>query len=69
MDTTLNEFYSYGYDEIDGVYHLMVYDLERNPHEVLTTKSKKLSDYLIKHFDDMAISDETELFDESVKII
>lgn len=58
-----NEFFSYAIQEDNEGYFVIMYDLNREAHEICFTKNKKLAEYLEKHFDNLAMDEEKELFD------
>jgi len=62
-----NEFYSYAVDKENGDYEVIVYDLDLNGYEVVKTKSKKLAEYIMNIFDDLAIDEEQDLFNEIIE--
>lgn len=57
-----NEFFSYAIQEDNGGYYVIMYDLDRNEHEICFTKNKKLAEHLEKHFDNLAIDEERKIF-------
>ena len=58
-----NEFFSYAIQEDNGGFYVMMYDLDKNPHEICFTKNKKIAEHLEKHFDNLAMDEEKELFE------
>ena len=62
-----NEFYSYSIDEENGNYIITVFDLDQNGYEVVKTKSEKLAEYIMNIFDDLAIDEEQDLFNEIIE--
>ena len=57
-----NVFYSYAVSEDNEGFYVVCYDKQRNAHDVAFTHSRKIADYLCKHFDDLAMDEEKELF-------
>ena len=54
----VNEFYSYSVDKENGNYIITVSDLDQYGYEVVITKSKKVAEYIMNIFDDLAIDEE-----------
>ncbi len=68
----INEFYSYSVNEdsdsIWGKYsRVSQYDLDQNGYEIARTKSKKVAEYIINIFDNLAIDEEQDLFNDIIK--
>lgn len=63
MPEDKNIFFSYGVSEDNGGFYVVMYNLDRRPHDVCFTKSKKVADYLEKHFDNLAMDEEKDLFE------
>ena len=62
-----NEFYSYALETTDEGYSIIVNDLDNNSYEVISTESKKVAKYILNIFDDLAIDEEQNLFDEVIE--
>lgn len=62
-----NEFYSYALETTDEGYSIIVNDLDNNSYEVISTESKKVAEYILNIFDDLAIDEEQNLFDEIIE--
>jgi len=63
----VNEFYSYSVDKENGNYIITVSDLDQYGYEVVITKSKKVAEYIMNIFDDLAIDEEQDLFDDFIE--
>ena len=63
----VNEFYSYALETTDEGYSIIVNDLDNNSYEVISTESKKVAEYILNIFDDLAIDEEQNLFDEVIE--
>ena len=62
-----NEFYSYALETTDEGYSIIVNDLDNNSYEVISTESKKVAEYILNIFDDLAIDEEQNLFNEIIE--
>lgn len=62
-----NEFYTFSKEKTPEGYNVEFYDVNRNSHFICFTFSKKVADYLVKDFDNLAIVDEKELFAEILR--
>jgi|TARA_R110000787_G_scaffold276674_1_gene385659 hypothetical protein len=62
-----NEFYSYALETTDEGYSIIVNDLDNNSYEVISTESKKVAEYILNIFDDLAIDEEQDLFNEIIE--
>ncbi|HAT65512.1 MAG TPA: hypothetical protein DCS66_13080 [Flavobacteriaceae bacterium] len=62
-----NEFYSYALETTEEGYSIIVNDLDNNSYEVISTESKKVAEYILNIFDDLAIDEEQNLFDEIIE--
>lgn len=62
-----NEFYSYALETTDEGYSIIVNDLENISYEVISTESKKVAEYILNIFDDLAIDEEQNLFNEVIE--
>jgi len=62
-----NEFYSYALETTEEGYSIIVNDLDNNSYEVISTESKKVAEYILNIFDDLAIDEEQNLFDEVIE--
>ena len=62
-----NEFYSYALETTDEGYSIIVNDLDNNSYEVISTESKKVAKYILNIFDDLAIDEEQDLFNEIIE--
>jgi hypothetical protein len=62
-----NEFYSYALETTDEGYSIIVNDLENISYEVISTESKKVAEYILNIFDDLAIDQEQDLFNEIIE--
>ena len=62
-----NEFYSYALETTDEGYSIIVNDLDNISYEVISTESKKVAKYILNIFDDLAIDEEQNLFDEVIE--
>ena len=62
-----NEFYSYALETTDEGYSIIVNDLDNNSYEVISTESKKVAKYILNIFDNLAIDEEQDLFNEIIE--
>ena len=62
-----NEFYSYALETTEEGYSIIVNDLDNNSYEVISTESKKVAEYILNIFDDLAIDEEQDLFNEIIE--
>jgi len=62
-----NEFYSYALETTDEGYSIIVNDLNNISYEVISTESKKVAEYILNIFDDLAIDEEQNLFNEIIE--
>ena len=62
-----NEFYSYALETTDEGYSIIVNDLDNNSYEVTSTESKKVAEYILNIFDDLAIDEEQDLFNDIIE--
>jgi hypothetical protein len=62
-----NEFYSYALETTDEGYSIIVNDLDNNSYEVISTESKKVAEYILNIFDNLAIDEEQDLFNEIIE--
>jgi hypothetical protein len=62
-----NEFYSYALETTEEGYSIIVNDLDNNSYEIISTESKKVAEYILNIFDDLAIDEEQNLFDEIIE--
>lgn len=66
IDESENDFeecFCYAVTEDNEGFYVTLQDLDNNEHEICYTKSEKVADYLQKHFDNLAIDEERELFE------
>jgi hypothetical protein len=65
-----NIFYSYHYEEtqVEGVKHFEVCgcDLHRTEFGICLTRSEKVAKHLVEHFDNLAIDEERDMFEELI---
>ena len=62
-----NEFYSYALETTDEGYSIIVNDLDNISYEVISTESKKVAKYILNIFDNLAIDEEQDLFNEIIE--
>ena len=62
-----NVFYSYALETTDEGYSIIVNDLDNNSYEVISTESKKVAEYILNIFDNLAIDEEQDLFNEIIE--
>ena len=62
-----NEFYSYALETTEEGYSIIVNDLDNNSYEVISTESKKVAEYILNIFDNLAIDEEQDLFNEIIE--
>ncbi len=58
-----NEFFSYDVSEDNGGFYVMMYDLDRNPHQICFTKSKKVAEFIVKSFEILDADEEQAMLE------
>lgn len=62
-------FYGYNIQEDNGGFYVMMYDNNnREEHEVCFCKNEKIAEHIMNHFDNLAIADERDLFDDPTPV-
>ena len=63
----INEFYAYGLETNEDGYTILVYDLNNVPFEIAFTENKKIAEFLLDIFDNLAEDEEKNFFTEFIE--